>query len=82
MGYRRVRMPVPAQPRETTSVELGEQRRLEVENEGATTRIRVRSPHANERIELELCFTPTGPVIRTRASDTPPVNIQAAPVDH
>jgi hypothetical protein len=61
-------MAVPAKPRESTSIELTEQRRLEVETEGATTRIRVRSPVAGEQIELELCFTADGPVVRTRAA--------------
>ncbi|HLT35548.1 MAG TPA: hypothetical protein VK034_04660 [Enhygromyxa sp.] len=61
-------MAAPAKPRESTSIELTEQRRLEVETEGATTRIRVRSPVVGERIELELRFTADGPVVRTRAA--------------
>jgi hypothetical protein len=61
-------MPAPAKPREPISVELTQERRLEVETEGATTRIRVRSPIVGERIELELRFTAEGPVVRTTAA--------------
>jgi nitrite reductase/ring-hydroxylating ferredoxin subunit len=61
-------MAVPAQPCTTASIELGEERRLEVETDGATTRIRVRSALVSEQIEFELCFTAEGPVVRTRAA--------------
>ncbi len=49
-------------------VELGDARTLEVCAGPQSAVLRVRSPVPGERIELELCFTAAGPVVRTRAA--------------
>ncbi|MFV8755111.1 hypothetical protein ACNOYE_31575 [Nannocystaceae bacterium ST9] len=65
-------MVAPAKPSEptraTTTLELTHDRALDIDTDGTHARIRVRSPIANEQIELELHFGPEGPVIRTRAA--------------